>query len=184
MEASKSLGLGDVLTFLQKHFNQILQYKNPAYVFEFVGYEKDDPKLALEIMEGEVRSVKALNEKRAEIGMEAIDITKIKNPADLPMNPLVIQAWQSLQRTGGMGGDPFDMTDDDFEEGGLGENTGEGSEGESPEGDGKESGGTEQPEAGGESTGGGAWDEIEAQHGGAAVKKSLGGKTETVRVVV
>jgi hypothetical protein len=181
MEASKSLGLGDVLTFLQKHFNQILLYKNPAYVFEFVGYEKDDPKLALEIMEGELRSVKALNEKRAEIGMEAIDITKIKNPADLPMNPLVIQAWHNIQGTGGVGGGPFDVADDDFEEGGLDEDPEEGSEGESQEGDGKEIGGAEQPEAEGESAGGGGWGEIDAQHSGAAVKKSLG---SAVRIVI
>ncbi|MDR0390083.1 MAG: hypothetical protein LBH73_08430, partial [Spirochaetaceae bacterium] len=136
--------------------------------FEFVGYEKDDPKLTLEIMEGEVRSVKALNEKRSEMGMEAIDITKIKNPADLPMNPLVIQAWQSLQGMGGMGGDTFDMTDDDFEEGGEGEDTGEAREGENPD-DGEDS------------AGGGGWDEIEAQHGGSAIKKSLGG---SVRIVI
>ena len=175
MEASKSLGLGDLLTFLQKHFNQILQYKNPAYVFEFVGYEKDDPKLQLEIMKGEVESVKALNEKRAEMGLEALDITKIKNPADLPMNPQVIQAWQSLQGMGG-GDSPFDMGDEDFEEGGEGEDAGGGDNGEAPEGAGEEGGGAEQPEAEG-----GGWDDIEAQHGGAAVKKSLG---SAVRIVI
>jgi hypothetical protein len=166
MEASKSLGLGDLLTFLQKHFNQILQYKNPAYVFEFVGYEKDDPRLTLDIMKGEVESIKALNEKRAEIGLEALDISKIKNPADLPMNPQIIQAWQSLQGMGG-GDSPFGMMDDeDFEEG------------EDAEGEGEEGGGAEQPGAGG-----GGWDEIEARHSGAAVKKSLG-SLGAVRIVV
>ncbi|MDR2072330.1 MAG: phage portal protein [Spirochaetaceae bacterium] len=184
IETSKSLGLGDLLTFLQKHFDQILRYKNPAYVFEFVGYEKDDPKLTLDIMEGEVRSVKALNEKRSEMGLEALDITKIKNPADLPMNPQVIQAWQSLQGMGGMGGDsPFDMGEDDFEESGDGEDAGGGDGEEDPEEAGKERGGTEQAETGGESAGGGGWDEIEAQHGGAAVKKSLG-SVGTVRIVI
>jgi hypothetical protein len=100
-EASKSLVLGDMLGFLQKHFNKILAYKNPAFEFEFVGYEKDDPKLTLETDREEVGTWITLNEKRAEKGHEALDITKIKNPADLPMNPQAIQAWQHLQQQAG-----------------------------------------------------------------------------------
>jgi hypothetical protein len=181
IEASKSLGLGDLLSFLQKHFNQILQYKNPSYVFEFVGYEKDDPKLTLEIIKGEVESVKALNEKRAEMGLEAIDITKIKNPADLPMNPQVIQAWQSLQQSMSAmeGGSPFDMADEDFD-GDVDAEDGEGME--NPEGTREE--GEDQPGSAGEgeNDGDGGWDEIEAQRGG-SIKKSMG-RQGTVRIVI
>jgi hypothetical protein len=183
IEASKSLGLGDILTYLQKHFNQILQYKNPDFVFEFIGYEKDDPKLMLELIKGEVETVIALNEKRIEMGHEAIDVTKIKNPADLPMNPHIIQAWQALQGAGDGtgGGSPFDMGDDDFEEGGDEEGAGAG-----------EAGGAEGEDAG-EGSGGGkndegeegsaGWGDIEEQRGG-AVRKSLGGQGEPVRIVV
>jgi hypothetical protein len=165
IEASKSLGLGDLLTFMQKHFNQILQYKNPAYEFEFVGYERDDPKLTFEIMKGEVESVKALNEKRSEMGLEALDITKIKNPADLPMNPQVIQAWQSLQGMGGgMGGDdPF----------------GDESEEEASQESGEEGGAGPEAE---DEAGGGEWDEIEEKHGG-AIKKSLSSK-DMLRITI
>ncbi|MDR0388588.1 MAG: hypothetical protein LBH73_00780, partial [Spirochaetaceae bacterium] len=162
-----------VLAFLQKHFNQILQYKNPAYVFEFIGYEKDDPKLTSDLDKSEVDTWKTLNEKRAEKGAEPIDITKVKNPADLPMNVQAVQMWQSQQGMGGGGESPFGMTDDDFDEG---EDAGEGSEGESPEGAVEEKGGPEQTDAGG-----GGWEEIETQHGGSAVKKSLGG---SVRIVI
>lgn len=184
-EASKSLGLGDLLTFLQKHFNQILQYKNPAYVFEFIGYEKDDLKLVSDIDKSEMETWKSLNEKRAEKGSESVDITKVKNPADLPMNVQAVQLWLGLQRIagGGMGGgSPFNMTDDDFdaEDAGGGKNAEDGGEIEPPEGDGEEGVGTEPD---GES-GGGGWDEIEARHGG-AVSKSLGSRRDAaVRIVI
>ena len=181
MEASKSLGLGDLLTFMQKHFNQILQYKNPAYIFEFVGYEKDDVKLVSEIDKSEVDTWKTLNEKRAEKGVEPIDLTKVKNPADLPMNVQAVQLWQSQHDMGGMGGDdPFEGEGfDEGEDGAIDENTDDGEAEEGPEGSGEEGGGSE-PE--GEADGGG-WDDIEAQHGGGQVKKSLGGGG-VVRIVI
>ena len=108
---------------------------------------------------------KALNEKRAEKGAEPIDISKVKNPADLPMNPQVIQAWQSLRQQQGMGGgeSPFDMGDEDVEEDAGG---GEEEEEQEPEGVGED-----------------GWDEIDAPHGGAVVKKSLGGRG-AIRIVI
>ncbi|WP_024469291.1 phage portal protein [Treponema pedis] len=131
MESSKSLILGDMLTFLQKHFNTILQYKNADYVFEFVGYERSDPRLSLDIDKEEVSGYKSLNEKRIEKGQKPLDFTKITNPADLPMNPQVIQAWQAVQQGSTSSGvvDDEEGTDDnafdknqdeesvDFEEG-------------------------------------------------------------------
>jgi hypothetical protein len=165
VEASKSLGLGDLLTFFQKHLNQILQYINPEYFFEFVGYERDDPKIKLDIMKGEVESIIAVNEKRVEVGKKSIDLTKITNPLDLPANPHILQAWQALQQGGGMGGGPFgDM-------GGM-----DGEEGFEDEDEEIENSGGE--EAGDEKSGAG-WDEIEGQRG--AVKKSLG---DAVRIVI
>ena len=106
IESSKSLVLGDMLSFLQKHFNIILKYKNPEYEFEFVGYERDDPKIILDMDKEEVASYKTLNEKREEKGLKAIDFNEVKNPADLPMNPQVIQSWQGVQQGGNdMGSD-------------------------------------------------------------------------------
>jgi hypothetical protein len=175
-EASKSLVLGDMLGFLQKHFNKILAYKNPAFEFEFVGYEKDDPKLTLETDREEVGTWKALNEKRAEKGQEALDFTKIKNPADLPMNPQAIQAWQSLQQ---QGSNPFgDMGGmDDMVEGGDFGQDDEGSdfgEGSGTDAEGGETGADNE-----------AWGELENQQGesGVTVEKSLA-KKRIVRIVV
>ncbi|MDR1230041.1 MAG: phage portal protein [Spirochaetaceae bacterium] len=173
MEASKSLGLGDILTFLQKHFNQILRYKNPDYEFEFAGYEKDDPKIMLDIDRGEVDTWKTLNEKRVEKGVEPIDLANVKNPADLPMNVQAVQLWQTQQQGGG--GSPFGMGDEDFEDGDGG--TGEDAE----TGGGNSEDGGAEPERKNNGGADGGWDEIEAQHGTGEVKKSLGG---TVRIVI
>jgi hypothetical protein len=177
-EASKSLVLGDMLGFLQKHFNKVLAYKNPAFEFEFVGYEKDDPKLTLETDREEVGTWKALNEKRAEKGQEALDFTKIKNPADLPMNPQAIQAWQSLQQ---QGGNPFgDMGGmDDMVEGGDFGQDDEGSDFGEGSGTDAEGGETVADNE--------AWGEQENQQGegGATVEKSLAKKRmRIVRIVV
>jgi hypothetical protein len=171
-EASKSLVLGDMLGFLQKHFNTILTYKNPAFEFEFVGYEKDDPRLTFEIDREEVGTWKSLNEKRAEKGQEALDITKIKNPADLPMNSQAIQAWQHLQQ---QSGSPFGNMGgmDDMGEGGDFGQDDENAETREE----AESGETEADDE--------AWGELEDQQreGGATVEKSLA-KKRIVRIVV
>jgi hypothetical protein len=106
IKSTKSLVLGDVLSFLQSYINRIIEKINPDYEIEFVGYEKDDPKEMLDIDKGEVDSWKPLNEKLKEKGFKPIDMTKITNPADLPMNPQVIQAWQAIQ---GMSGGMEDM---------------------------------------------------------------------------
>jgi hypothetical protein len=166
------LGLGDILTFLQKHFNQILAYKNPAYEFEFIGYEKDDPRLTIDIDSKEVDTWKTLNEKRAEKGLDAIDLAKVKNPADLPMNVQAVQLFQSQQGMSGMGGgDPFDGEGFDGENADGGEAVGEPESAEN-EGDGA------GPEG---EAGGGGWGGLEAQHSGGQVEKSLGGR---VRIVI
>ena len=134
IESSKSLILGDMLTFLQKHFNNILKYKNPEYEFEFVGYERDDPKVILDMDKEEVASYKSLNEKREEKGYKALDFTEIKNPADLPMNPQVIQAWQGVQQ----GGEDDEMGEMDEQGMGMQEEMEEGSDAENIETDNNE----------------------------------------------
>jgi hypothetical protein len=167
IESSKSLVLGDMLGFLQKHFNKILSYKNPAYEFEFTGYERDDPKTTLDMDRGEIESYKTLNEKRAEKGMDPVDFENIKNPADMPLNSYTVQLFQG-QRQGA--GSPFgDM-------GGMGDDEGI----DEPEGGGFEQDGEEGEEAGG----GSGWDDIEARQAeGGEIGKSLAG-WRVMRIVV
>jgi hypothetical protein len=155
IDATKSLILGDVLGWLQKHFNQILGAKNPDYELEIVGYERDDPKLGMEIDRAEVGTWKTIDEKRIEKGQEPFK----KSWSEIPLNPYVIQVLgqeQSGGMFGGMGG-PEGMDFGD-EEAGETEDAGE-------EGD------------------GGGWDELESRHEGGEVEKSLNRK-DFVRIVV
>jgi hypothetical protein len=165
IEASKSISLGDILGFLQKHFNKILAYKNPAYAFEFVGYEKDDLKAALDIDKGETESYKSLNEKRAEKGLDPIDFEKIENPADLPINPYTVQLYQSKQQSGGMGDSPFG-----------------GDMGEEENGEGGDFGAETEANDESDNAGDGSiWDDVEDDAG---LKKSLGAGRGAVRIVI
>jgi hypothetical protein len=182
-EASKSLVLGDMLGFLQKHFNKILAYKNPAFEFEFVGYEKDDPRLTFEIDREEVGTWKALNEKRAEKGHDDLDFTKIKNPADLPMNPQAIQAWQHLQQ---QAGSPFGNMGDMAGMGGMDDMGEDGDFGQDDEGGDFGEGGETDKEGGETEADDGAWGELEGRQregGAATVEKSLA-KKRVVRIVI
>jgi hypothetical protein len=111
---NKSRVLGNILGYLQAYLNRIIEKVNVNFELEFVGYEKEDPKEILELDKMELETIKTLNEKREEKGLKAIDITQIKNPADLPMNPQVVQLFTQSQ--GGMSG-----MEDAGEMGGMGE---------------------------------------------------------------
>ena len=120
MAAAKSSLLGDLLVFFESYINKIVAKINPEYVLEFVGYEKDNPNTVADLDEKEVRTWKSVNEKRAEKGLDPIDLTKIKNPADLPMNVQLVQLFQSQQAQDDMGGDMDGMGGFGDEEGGEG----------------------------------------------------------------
>lgn len=129
MAAAKSSLLGDLLVFFESYLNKIVSKINPDYVLEFVGYEKDNPNTVADLDEKEVRTWKSLNEKRAEKGLDPINLEEVKNAADLPMNVQLVQLFQSQQAMAGddMGGDMGGFGDEeggdmgegeDFEEGG------------------------------------------------------------------
>ncbi|MGI5085856.1 hypothetical protein [Treponema putidum] len=98
IESSKSLVLGDMLSFLQKHFNRILSYKNPDYVFEFVGYERSDPRLTLDIDKNEIETYKTIDEKRTEKGLKPFN----EKWSSVPLNQQVVQIFQSEGASSGM----------------------------------------------------------------------------------
>lgn len=104
MTAAKSSLLGDILTFLESYLNKIVKKINPDYVLEFVGYEKDNPNTVADLDEKECRTWKTVNEKRAEKGLDPIDLTKVENGADLPMNVQLVQMFQAAQAQAGMEG--------------------------------------------------------------------------------
>ena len=117
MSAAKSSLLGDLLVFFESYLNKIIAKLNSDYVLEFVGYEKDNPNTVADLDEKEVRTWKSINEKRAEKGLDPIDLSKVENPADLPMNVQLVQLFQSQNAEGDMGMDGG-MGDFGDEEGG------------------------------------------------------------------
>ena len=122
MAAAKSSLLGDLLVFFESYINKIIAKINSDYVLEFVGYEKDNPNTVADLDEKEVRTWKTVNEKRAEKGLDPIDLEKVENAADLPMNVQLVQLFQSQQAMNddGMGGDMGDFGGG--EDGGFDEN--------------------------------------------------------------
>lgn len=134
MNNAKSSLLGDLLVFLESYLNRIVEKINPDYMLEFVGYEQDNPSTVADNDEKEVRTWKTLNEKRAEKGLEPLDLTKITNGADLPMNVQAVQIFQSNQaQMGDMGG--MDMDDGENFGDEEGEESFDGIEEETPEND-------------------------------------------------
>ena len=118
MAAAKSSLLGDLLVFFEAYLNKIIAKINPDYVLEFVGYEKDNPNTVADLDEKEVRTWKSINEKRAEKGLDPIDLSKVVNGADLPMNVQLVQMFQSQQAMGDEGmGDFGGEEEGGFEEG-------------------------------------------------------------------
>jgi len=163
IEAGKSAILGHTLTFLQSYLNKIIEKVNPNYSLEFVGYERDDPEQMLNLDKGEVESYKTLNEKRQEKGLKPLDLSEIKNPADIPLSPQAVQLFQHAQQGGMMDGGM----------GGFGDEGGDGMEGEAPEGG-------EPPNTDNE-----AWNALEAASGGEPpAEKSLTRSGNTIRIVI
>lgn len=149
IEASKSLVLGDMLSFLQQYINQILERAYPGYEIEFVGYERDDPKQVLDLAKTELESFKTLNEVRKEKGLKPIEADWADK---CPANPQFRQMYQSAQMDGGGMEDP-DAESDGADFGGEGaESETEGAEAESVE----EENGNADNEAWGEIDGGDA----------------------------
>ena len=113
IEASKSLVLGDMLSFLQQYINQILEKAYPGYEIEFVGYERDDPKQILDLTKTELESFKTLNEVRKEKGLKPIDADWADK---CPANPQFVQMYQAAQMDDGGMEDP-DAAEDEGGEG-------------------------------------------------------------------
>ncbi len=110
IEASKSLVLGDMLSFLQQYINQILEKAYPGYEIEFVGYERDDPKQILDLTKTELESFKTLNEVRKEKGLKPIEADWADK---CPANPQFVQMYQSAQMDGGGMEDPDAAEDEE-----------------------------------------------------------------------
>lgn len=96
LEASKSRGLAAVLSFLESHYQKILDRLDPRFDFEFIGYEKDDPGLKNTTMEAELRSIKSIDQLLAERDQKPFNQPWSK----IPLNPYVVQMVMAAQGQG------------------------------------------------------------------------------------
>lgn len=119
IEASKSLVMGDVLSFLQQYLNRIIEKAFPDYELEFVGYERDDPKQVLDFSKGELESYKTLNEIRKEKGLPPLESEFANN---CPANPQLTQMYQNEQaQSQGSGLEDAGEMDDTEQQGDFGD---------------------------------------------------------------
>jgi hypothetical protein len=115
---SDDKGVGSTLTFLERHFQKILDMIDPTLKFVFVGFEQDDSKEVQEAEESALRTKKSLNEIR-----KADDLEEIKEPwANVPGigNSQIYQAWAMAQQQQEQ---PEDQGDEDM--GDFGDDSGD-----------------------------------------------------------
>jgi hypothetical protein len=124
ISASKSLILGDILSFLESYINKIVKKIDPEYRFEFVGYELTDPKAEADFIKTKVESVQTLNEARLAMGLDKLDAEW----ADIPLNPQAVQLYQASKSQDDAGGGDENGGEEDW--GDYQGNDGENGEGE------------------------------------------------------
>lgn len=105
IEASKARGLSNTLSFLESHFQKVLDRFDDRFDFEFVGYEKDDPKVKMDLLEAELRTYRSIDDIRTERDEKPYG----EKWSQIPLNQYVMQMIQSEQQAamgGMMGGMP------------------------------------------------------------------------------
>ena len=109
---SDDKGIGNALTFLSRHFQNILDDIDPDFKWRFIGFEQNDAKDIREATESELGTYKSLNEIRRE---NDLDPVKLKY-ADVPglQNPQFLQAYQA--ETGQEEGEPDEGDQEDQED--------------------------------------------------------------------
>lgn len=112
---SDDKGIGNCLTFLERHLQHYVNIIDPRFTIVFHGFEQDDAKETREENSSKLASYFSLNDMLREN-----DKPESKEPwADIPglQNPQYLQAWQGSQ-TGGEEDNPEDQQDqgkDDFD---------------------------------------------------------------------
>lgn len=104
IEESKSRGLSSILSVLENHIQKIIDKTGDDWIdFEFVGYEREDPKAKSDLREAELRTYKSIDELRIEADLKPYN----EDWSTIPLNPSVVQmkmsADQAAQMGGGMG---------------------------------------------------------------------------------
>lgn len=113
---SDDKGIGNSLTFLERHFQNFLDHIDPDYKFVFHGFEQDDAKELREAKTTELATNKSLNEVRRENDQDPIDM-KYADAVGI-QNPQYLQAWMAEMGLDQPEGDQEDQQDttDEFDD--------------------------------------------------------------------
>ncbi len=109
---SDDKGIGNALTFLERHFQDIMDDIDDRFKFVFHGFEQDDAKETRETIASQLSSFKSLNDILKENDMP---LSK-EDWADIPglQNPQYLQAYQAGKEGGGEEQPPEDEFGDEF----------------------------------------------------------------------
>jgi hypothetical protein len=93
---SDDKGIGNALTFLERHFQHYLDIIDDRFTFVFHGFEKDDVKDRRDGIKHELETYKSINDILKENDMPTVDYEW----ADVPgiHNPQVLQAYQGANQ--------------------------------------------------------------------------------------
>lgn len=91
IEASKSRGLSQTLSTLESHYQQILERIDDRLDFEFVGYERDDPKVKSDQRKADLESIKTIDELRIEADMKPFN----EDWSGMPLHPQAVAIYQA-----------------------------------------------------------------------------------------
>lgn len=94
IELSKSRGLSSNLSFLKSHLDKVLAMIDPRMCLKFTGLEPDDIRAKNEAREAELRTIKTIDELRAESDLRPFG----EDWSKIPLNPYVIQLVQASKQ--------------------------------------------------------------------------------------
>lgn len=186
IEESKSRGLSSILSVFEAHMQKIIDKTGDDWVdFEFVGYERDDPKAKGDQLEMELRSYRSIDEIRKEKDLPPYN----EDWSKIPMNPSVVQMKMAAAQNEAMAGGGMPGQGPEGDEGYKDMAFGgpEGADGAQGPGDGWED---QDKGAEGAQGGGDGWGDPEAQNAwedggeeeGPKVRKSLRG--DIVEIII
>lgn len=90
---SDDKGIGNALTFLERHFQNILDEVDDRFRFVFHGFEQDDAKDQRDATEMELKTYRSMNEIRRENDLDEYDADWANVPG--AQNPQILQAYMA-----------------------------------------------------------------------------------------
>jgi hypothetical protein len=121
---SDDKGIGATLTFLERHFQKMLDQMDPDFAFVFHGFEQDDSEEVRKTTESALKTTKSMNQLRIENDDEPYDAEWADVPgiANQSISQIFLRGLEQKQQEAAAGEGEFDEGDDDVDYEGLEDN--------------------------------------------------------------